>query len=182
MVGQSGQWFSSAEMHHCVKGFRGRGHCEWDGGGEENKMSHWGYFRHDWFLWWWTMCLLALFHFYIIKMGVRTTCSLSCLVGSETWKIYLLQFFKCLFFFFFTCLGYASVQFSRSVMSNSLWPQGLQHTRLSCPSPTPGACSNICPLSWWCHTNILSSVVPFSSCLQSFPVSGPYPVSVLHIR
>ena len=70
-----------------------------------------------------------------------------------------------------------SVQFSRSVMSNSLWPHGLQHTRLSCPSPAPSACSNSCPSSRWCHLNISSSVVPFSACLQSFPASGSFPVS-----
>ena len=64
------------------------------------------------------------------------------------------------------------VQFSRSVASNSLRPHGLQHTRLPCPLPTPGACSNSCPLSWWCHPTISSSVSPFSSCLQSFPASG----------
>ena len=62
--------------------------------------------------------------------------------------------------------------FSRSVMCNSLGPQGLQHARLPCPSPSPGAFSNSCPLSWWCHPTISSSVVPFSSCLQSFPASG----------
>ena len=66
----------------------------------------------------------------------------------------------------------SSVRFSRSVMSNSLWPHGLQHTRLPCPSPNPGVCSNSCPLSQWCHPTILSSVVPFSSCLQSFPAPG----------
>ena len=63
------------------------------------------------------------------------------------------------------------------VTSNSLWPHGLQHTRLPCPSPTPGACSNSCPLSQWCHPTISSSVLPFSSCLQSFPASGSFPVS-----
>ena len=68
-------------------------------------------------------------------------------------------------------------QFSRSVMSDSLQPHGLRHTRLPCPSPTPGACSNSCPSSWWCHPTISSSVVPFSSCLQSFPASGCFPVS-----
>ena len=67
-----------------------------------------------------------------------------------------------------------SVQFSCSVMSNSLWPHGLQHTRLPCPSPTLGSCSNSCPLSWWCHPTVSSSVVPFSSCLQSFPASGSF--------
>ena len=70
-----------------------------------------------------------------------------------------------------------SVQFSLSVLSDSLWPHGLQHTRLPCPSPTPGMCS--CPSSGWCHPTILSSVVPFSSCLQSFPASGSFPMNQL---
>ena len=70
-----------------------------------------------------------------------------------------------------------SVQLSCSVMSDSLWPHGLQHYRLPCPSPTPGAYSNSCPLSWWCHSTISSSVFPFSSCLQSFPASGSFPLS-----
>ena len=56
----------------------------------------------------------------------------------------------------------------------TLRPQGLQHARLPCPSPTPGACSNSCPSSWWCHPPISSSVIPFSSCLQSFPASGSF--------
>ena len=66
-------------------------------------------------------------------------------------------------------------QFSPSVMSNSLQPCGLQNARLPYPSPTPRACSNSCPLSRWCHPTILSSVVPFSSCLQSVPASGSFP-------
>ena len=70
-----------------------------------------------------------------------------------------------------------SVQFSHSVMSNSLWPHGLQHTRLPWPSSTPRACSNSCPLSRWCHSTISSSVIPFSSCLQSFPATGSFPMS-----
>ena len=70
-------------------------------------------------------------------------------------------------------------EFSRSVVSDSLWPHGLQYARLPCPSPTPRACSNSCPSSWWCHPTTLSSVVPFSSCLQSFPASGSFPVSQL---
>ena len=65
-----------------------------------------------------------------------------------------------------------SVQFSCSVMSNTLKPHGLQYTRLACLSSTLGACSNSCPLSQWCHPTISFSVVPFSSCLQSFPASG----------
>jgi len=71
----------------------------------------------------------------------------------------------------------SSVQFSCSVVSVSLQPHGLQHVRFSCPSPTPGACSNSCPLSWWCHPTISSSVIPFSSCLQSFPASGSFQMS-----
>ena len=70
-----------------------------------------------------------------------------------------------------------SIKFSHSVVSNSLGPHGLQHARLPCPSSTPRACSNSRPLSQWCHPNISSSVVPFSSCLQSFPASGSFPMS-----
>ena len=69
------------------------------------------------------------------------------------------------------------MQFSRSVVSDPLQPHGLQHARPPCPSPTPGAYSNSCPLSQWCHPTISSSVVHFSSCLQSFPASGSFPVS-----
>ena len=69
-------------------------------------------------------------------------------------------------------------QFSSvAVVSSSLWPDGLQHTRLPCPSPTPGAYSNSCPLSWWCHPTISSFVMLFSSCLQSCPASGSFLVS-----
>ena len=67
-----------------------------------------------------------------------------------------------------------SLLFCGSVVSNSLLSRGLQHTRPPCPSPTPRACSNSCPLSQWCHPNISSSVIPFSSCLQSFPASGSF--------
>ena len=69
-----------------------------------------------------------------------------------------------------------TVQFSCSIMSDSLWPHGLQHTRLHCPSPTPRAYSNSCSSHWWCHPTILSCVVPFSSHLQSFPASGSFPM------
>ena len=72
-----------------------------------------------------------------------------------------------------------SVHFSHSVMSGSLWPNRLQHARLPCPSPTPGAFSNSCPSSRWSYPTILSSVAPFSSCLQSFSASGSFPVSQL---
>ena len=70
-----------------------------------------------------------------------------------------------------------SVQFSRSVMSNSLWPHEFQDARPPCASSTPGVCSNSYPFSWWCHPTISSSAVPFSSCLQSFSASGSFQVS-----
>ena len=69
------------------------------------------------------------------------------------------------------------VQFSHSVVCDSLWPHGLQHARPPCPSPTPRVYSNSCPLSPWCHPTISSSVIPFSSRLQSFPASGSFPMS-----
>ena len=69
-------------------------------------------------------------------------------------------------------------QFSRSVVSNSFRPHRLQHARLPCPSPSPGACFSSCPLSRWCHPTTLPSVVPFS-CLQSFPASASFPISQL---
>ena len=84
----------------------------------------------------------------------------------------------------YLCLGhydsfklYKVVQFSSSVVSNSLWPHGLQYTMPPCPSPTPRVHSNSCPLSQWCHPTISSSVIPFSSCLQSLPASGSFPMS-----
>ena len=72
-----------------------------------------------------------------------------------------------------------SVQFSRSVVSDSLWPHEPQHARPPCPSPTPGVYPNSCPLNQWCHPAILSSVIPFSSCPQSFPASGSFQMSQL---
>ena len=73
--------------------------------------------------------------------------------------------------------GISSVQFSCSVMSDFLWPHRRQHTSLPCPSPTPGAYSNSCPSCRGCHPTISSSVIPLSSCLQSFPASGSFPLS-----
>ena len=72
-----------------------------------------------------------------------------------------------------------SVQFSRSVESDSLWPHEPQLTRPPCPTPTPGVHPNPCPLSWWCHPTISSFVICFSSCPQSFPASGSFPMSQL---
>ena len=75
------------------------------------------------------------------------------------------------------CCSLRSSLFCCSVVSDSLWPHGLQHARLPCPSPSPRVCSDSCPLSQWCHPTISSSVIPFSSWLQSFPASGSFPMS-----
>ena len=79
-------------------------------------------------------------------------------------------------------LSSSCLQFSRWVVSNSVWPHGLQHARLPCPLETLGVHPYPCPLSWWCHPTISSSVIPFSSRLQSFPASGSFPTPALHIR
>ena len=76
-------------------------------------------------------------------------------------------------------VNYTSVQFSHSVVSESLRLHEPQHARTPCPSPTLGVHPNPCPLSWWCHPTISSSVVPFSSCPQSLPASGSFPMSQL---
>ena len=107
----------------------------------------------------------------------------------KTMRLYILHIleyilnFHCKYVIYVTCNDFStitvlnSVQFSYSVMSNSMRPHGLQHARFPCPSPTPGACSNSCPSSWWCHQTISSSVIPFSSCLQSFPALGSFPMN-----
>ena len=94
------------------------------------------------------------------------------------------EFQKSMYFCFidycktFDCVdNTSSVHFSPSVMSDSLWPHGLQPATLPYPSPTPRVYSNSCPLNQWCHPTISSSVIPFSSRLQSFPASGSFPVS-----
>ena len=88
---------------------------------------------------------------------------------------------SCLIYFTFRLLwnwgGLDPVQFSCSAMNDSLWPHGLQLLRLPCASPTPGACSNSCPSNRWYHPTISSSVIPFSSCLQSFPSWGSFQMS-----
>ena len=88
-------------------------------------------------------------------------------------------------FVYFFILNYKSQQtkhlayllFSLQVVSDSSWPHGLQHTRLPCLSTSLGVCTNSCPLNQWCHPTISSSVIPFSSCCQSFPASGSFPMS-----
>ena len=78
-------------------------------------------------------------------------------------------------------LTFSSVQFSRSVVPNSLWPHESQHARPPCPSPTPGVYPNPCPLSQWCHPAISSSVIPFSFCPRSLPASRSFPMSQLFV-
>ena len=95
-----------------------------------------------------------------------------------------LYWFSSLYFVIFTVqilsrFQFNSVKFSRSVVSDYLWPHELQNARPPCPSPTPGVHPNPCPSSWWCHPNISSSVIPFFSCPQSFPASGSFPMSQL---
>ena len=90
----------------------------------------------------------------------------------------LLLFWRWFFFFFFSIFWGFLFQFSLVwVVSDSLWPHELQHARPPCPSPTPGVYPDSCPLSWWCHPTISSSVVPFFIHLQSFPASRYFPVS-----
>ena len=90
----------------------------------------------------------------------------------ELWKYFLFLIHAIVFQF-------SSVHFSRSVVFDSLPPHEPQHARPPCPSPTPRVCQNSCPLSRWCHPTISSSVIPFSSCLQSFPASESFPMSQL---
>ena len=91
----------------------------------------------------------------------------------------LTLYFNQTFFFFFLRISQVPVQFSRSVVSDSSRPHDLQHARPPCPSPTPRVHPNPCPLNRWCHPTISSSVIPFSSCPQSFPVSGSFQMSQL---
>ena len=116
-------------------------------------------------------CHLILFHW---TCSLHKTKSLHFLPG-----IFILkqkeeiELYSCLH----PCYPFSSVHFSHSVMSDSLRPHGLQHARLTHPLPTPRTCSDSCPLSRWCHPTISSSVIPFSSCLQSFPASGSFQMS-----
>ena len=102
------------------------------------------------------------------------TLSLSRLIQTLTIEQFILVDFC-----FLLLEGFSSVQFSRSVVSDSLQPRESQQTRPPCPSPTPGVHSNSCPSSHWCHPAISSSVVPFSSCPQSLPASESFPMSQL---
>ena len=93
--------------------------------------------------------------------------------GGMVWLISF--YFLCKYCRLLLCSYHVVV--SHSVVSDSLWPHVLQHTRFPCPSLSPGICSNSCPLSQWCHPTISSSIVPFYSCFQSFPTSGSFLMS-----
>ena len=111
-------------------------------------------------LWMHSRCiyLFQQFFFFNLRYNWHITLCKFKVYNVLIWHTYILQYY--------------SVQFSRSVVSNSLWPHEPQHARPPSPSPTPGVHPNPCPLSRWCHTTISSSVVPFSPCPQSFPASG----------
>ena len=125
----------------------------------------------------------------ISSFRINMMLALVCLFGIchlPEWKIWilLLDFFENCYHGWlllltnaFMCTYWDVSQFIRSVVSNSLWPHGLWHSRPTCPSPTPKVYANSCPLSWWCHSTISSSVIPFSSCPQSFPVSVSFQMS-----
>ena len=108
------------------------------------------------------------------------------LVPKQGWKLHCLQWMHRAIFKirFYWNICFSSVQFSHSVVtqSDSLWPHGLQHAMLPCPSLSPAVCLNSHPLSWWCNLTIASSATPFAFCLQSFPASGSFQwVSSLHL-
>ena len=116
---------------------------------------------------WWFLILIYFNHpfkFYILAFAFKS------IFLNLLWKYMV-------FLNWIEMMVFPFSQFSCLVESYSLWPHGLQHARLPCPSSIPEACSNSCPSSRWCHPAISSSVIPFSSCLQSFPTAGSFPVS-----
>ena len=110
----------------------------------------------------------------VAELGMTEWLSLS----MDTVKFYICTY-TYMYIYVPICMNKVSVQFSLSVVSDSLWPHGLQHAKPPCPSPTPGVYSNSCPSSQWCHPTISSSIIPFSSHLQSFPASGSFQMSQL---
>ena len=120
---------------------------------------------------------LYIFFFLIYFKGRGENVSLLYLCNQELLGNYFWYDFICIVIYAFHLL--LSVQFNHSVMSDSLGPHEPQHSRLPCPSPTPRVHPNPCPLSWWCHPTISSSVVPFSSCPQAFSASGSFQMSQL---
>ena len=133
---------------------RGRticGHCS-----QEAQAEKWGVDESRWRLWWEGPgpCTLLRLWRWATEFCNQGSNIIRCVLERWVWEHH--------------CQGWTSVylsSFSSSVMSDSFWPHGLQHARLPCLSPSPGAYSNLCPSSWWCHPTISSSIIPFSSCL-----------------
>ena len=131
-------------------------------------------FTYDSFI----LLVLGIFKVFLFLLGLVLVYFLGiCLVC----LIFPISWYKVAYFLLSSSLSvhFSSVQFSRSVMSDFLRPHELQHARPPCPSPTPVVHPNPCPLTWWCHPTISSSVVPSSSCPQSFQASGSFPMSQL---
>ena len=112
----------------------------------------------------------SLYYFFLIRITALRCCVAFCC--TTMWNNYKYTYIPSLLYL-------PSVQFSFSVVSDSLQPHESQHARPPCPSPAPGVYPNSCPLTQWCHPTISSSVIPFSSCPQSLPASGSFPISQL---
>ena len=115
----------------------------------------------------------------LVTLNKDAVISLSAETGTTDIRAWLKHYSLWVVSFFKIFILYWSESVSHPVMFNSVWPHGLQHAKLPCSSLSPRACSNSCPLSQWCHPTISSSVTCFSSCSQSFPVSGSFPISQL---
>ena len=126
----------------------------------------------NWGLVWvpWVIQLMSIGYLFFILWHMLTCCSLN--TSHRLLSLLAISISQ----FLMSVSRLSAVQFSRSVMYDSLQPHKSQHARPPCHSPTPGLYSNSCPLSWWCHPAISSSVVPFCSCLQSLPASGSFPM------
>ena len=112
---------------------------------------------------------IIILSLWLTSLSLMLSVSILIVTNGRVFIIFMAKFYICMY----------EYQFSCSVLSDSLWPHELQHARPPCPSPTSGAYPNSCPLNWWCLLTISSSVVPFSSCLQSFPASGSFQKSQL---
>ena len=139
---------------------------------------------------WYYYSIIIIDSSFIITVKFTTRGSLSFFScryqqAPKFWLAFCIPYYIIIYFILYNFLPginvgrfiFSSVPFSRSVMSHSLWPQGLQHTRPHCPSLTPTVYPNSCPLSQWCHPTVSCSVVPFSSHLQSFPALGSLQMS-----
>ena len=123
-----------------------------------------------------------MYHIFLNQLPVVQSLLLNRYLLIKRSSFLVSSLFSLSWYWFLICrqlFGFILVQFSRSVMSDTLWCHELQHARPPCPSPTPRVHPNPCPSSRWCHPTISSSVVPFSSCPQSFPASGSFPMSQL---